>query len=63
MYQSNKSRSCLLERASIVYLSFRLELAEERALGLTGQMSADECMTLLKVRFLWQFVQRMIRQE
>ena len=32
-----------------VFSHFRLGLAEERAIGLTKQMSADECMTILKV--------------
>lgn len=36
---------------SILFIAFnRLELAEERALSLTGQKTANECMEILKVK-------------
>lgn len=34
----------------IYYYIYRLELAEERALNLTGQKTANECMEILKVQ-------------
>ena len=35
--------------SSIIVAFNRLELAEERALSLTGQKTANECMDILKV--------------
>ena len=39
----------MLQISNCFLLISRLELAEERALALTGQKTANECMDILKV--------------